>query len=134
MPAIADTGVIVALLARNDPFHSWAVDAFRSNSPFITCEAVIVEAASFFPEPRPVLKLIERGDLVLQFHLSDNLTEVMPLVAKYADRPMDLADACIVRMSELERDTKVWTVDRSDFSVYRRNGNELIPCAFPPGR
>jgi hypothetical protein len=47
---------------------------------------------------------------------------------------MDLADACIVRMSELERDCRVITVDRRDFSVYRRNGRDLIPLVAPPAR
>jgi hypothetical protein len=57
----------------------------------------------------------------------------MALAAKYADSPMDLADACIVRMSELHRHCKVWTVDRADFLAYRRHGRQPVPCEFPPG-
>jgi hypothetical protein len=53
------------------------------------------------------------------------------LATKYADRPMDLADACIVRMTELTSKCRVWTVDRSDFSTYRRHGKKVIPCEFP---
>jgi hypothetical protein len=53
---------------------------------------------------------------------------------KYSDREMDLADACIVRMTELMRDCQVVTLDRSDFNVYRRNGRELIPVVAPPKR
>jgi uncharacterized protein len=45
---------------------------------------------------------------------------------------MDLADACIVRMTELMPDSRVITVDRSDFSVYRRHGRDLIPLIVPP--
>ncbi len=131
---IADTGLIVAFLNRRDPFHLWALDAFTRLAPFYICEAVLVESASFFPTPSPVLTLVERGDLVLDpdFLLSQEMHAVRALTEKYADCPMDLADACIVRMAEITRDCKVWTVDRADFLAYRRNVRESIPCEFPP--
>lgn len=135
MKRIADTGLIVALLTRNDPFHAWAVREFRTHAPFHVCDAVLVEAASFFPDPVNVLRLVQRGDLILEpgFSLGQELGAVLTLAAKYADRPMDLADACIVRMTELTQRCKVWTVDRSDFAAYRRHGRQLVPCEFPPG-
>jgi uncharacterized protein len=55
------------------------------------------------------------------------------LLGKYQDHGMDLADACLVRMTELESDAVVFTIDRGDFTVYRRNGKESVPCVFPPG-
>jgi uncharacterized protein len=57
---------------------------------------------------------------------------MLALLKKYSDRHMDLADACIVRMTELVRDCQVVTLDRSDFSVYRRNGREMISLIAPP--
>lgn len=132
MKPIADTGLIVALLAADDPHHGWAIDAFRRHSPFHTCDAVLAEACSFFPDPTPVLKLVARGDLILEFDLRRELPKVLGLVTKYADQPMDLADACVVRMSELLPASRVWTIDRNDFSVYRRQGRQAIPCEFPP--
>jgi predicted nucleic acid-binding protein len=120
------------LLAADDPYHAWAVAAFRERSPFLTCDAVVTEACSFFPDPRPVLTLISRGDLILDFDLAQEMTRVLALIAKYADRPMDLADACVVRMTELNERCKVWTVDRSDFQSYRRHGRQPVPCDFPP--
>lgn len=57
---------------------------------------------------------------------------MLALLRKYADRGTDLADARIVRMTELMRDSWVITVDRADFSVYRRNGRDLIPLITPP--
>jgi predicted nucleic acid-binding protein len=129
---IADTGLIVALLAADDPAHAWAADAFRRHSPFYTCDAVLAEACSFFPTPEPVLTLVARGDLILDFDLAAELPRILALVAKYADQPMDLADACVVRMSELAADSRVWTVDRTDFTAYRRNGRQSVPCDFPP--
>lgn len=134
MKHFADTGLIVGLLTRNDPYHAWAAQEFRGHAPFHVCEAVLVEAASFFPDPTLVLRLVERGDLILDdtFSLEAELASVLALTAKYADRPMDLADACLVRMMELTDRCKLWTVDRADFSAYRRHGKKLIPCVFPP--
>jgi len=130
---IADTGLVVALLAGDDPAHHWALEAFRHHVPFHTCELVVGEAASFFATPGPVLQLLVRGDLVLDpdFCLAQELDRILALTAKYADRPMDLADACLVRMSELAARCRIWTVDRSDFSTYRRHGRQPIPCEFP---
>jgi predicted nucleic acid-binding protein len=132
--AVADTGLIVAFITRNDRFHRWAVKAFRDHAPFYTCDAVVAEACSFFPHPGIVLPLIARGDLILDssFVLSHEMPRVLDLVMKYADRPMDLADACLVRMTELHARSKVWTVDREDFITYRRHGRQPVPCEFPP--
>ena len=134
MKEIADTGLIVALLFRNDPFHRWALEAFRKCAPFLTCEAVLAEAASFCPDPVAVLKLVTRGDLIMDpdFSLANEASHLAALASKYADRPMDLADACLVRMSELHSKCRIWTVDRNDFSTYRRMGRRTIPCEFPP--
>ncbi|MBP7950707.1 MAG: hypothetical protein KA004_13735 [Verrucomicrobiales bacterium] len=134
MKEIADTGLLVALLTRNDPFHAWALDAFRAWSPFVACDAMLAEAGSFFPDPTGLLKLVSRGDVVVdpEFSLSREWPGVLALATKYADRPMDLADACVVRMTELHPRSRVWTVDRGDFVIYRRNGHHPIPCEFPP--
>ena len=134
MKEIADTGLLVALMTRNDSFHTWALEAFRRHSPFFTCDAVLAEAGSFFPDPVGLLRLVSRGDLVIDpdFTLAGEWPAVLELSRKYADRPMDLADACLVRMAGLCPRCRVWTVDRADFSVYPRNGRLTIPCEFPP--
>ena len=75
--------------------------------------------------------MLRVGDPELAFELKKNLGEVRAPVRKYRDRPMDLADACVVRMSEIFRDSVVYTADRSDFSINRRFSNKLIPCEFP---
>jgi uncharacterized protein len=130
---IADTGLLVAFFNRNDPFHSWAAAAFRAHAPFFTCDAVLAEAGSFFPDPTGLLRLVARGDLVLDpdFVLEKELPAVTALASKYSDRPMDLADACLVRMAELSPRSRIWTIDRNDFSTYRRHGRMAIPCEFP---
>ena len=133
MKEIADTGLIVAFFNRQDPFHSWAAAAFRAHSPFFTCDAVLAEAGSFFPDPIGLLRLISRGDLVLDpgFVLAKELPAVLSLASKYSDQPMELADACLVRMAELAARSRIWTIDRRDFSTYRRHGRQTIPCEFP---
>lgn len=80
-----------------------------------------------------LLRLVSRGDLVIDpdFILSHEMPRLLELATKYSDRPMDLADACIVRMAELTPRCRVWTVDRSDFSTYRMKGRHAIPCEFP---
>lgn len=88
----------------------------------------------FFTDPVGLLRLVSRGDLIIdpEFVLARELSGVVALATKYADRPMDLADACLVRMTELSSRSRVWTVDRDDFTVYRRNGRQPIACEFPP--
>jgi predicted nucleic acid-binding protein len=126
--------LIVALLFRNDPFHNWALEAFGNHAPFITCDAVLAEAASFCPDPVAVLKLVTRGDLIPDpdFTVASEASHLAALASKYAERPMDFAGACLVRMSELHSKCRIWTVDRNDFSTYRRMGRRTIPCEFPP--
>lgn len=134
MKEIADTGLIVAFLTRDDWFHPWAAESFPRHAPFYVCGAVLSEATSFFSSPLPVLELVTCGDLIVDpdFVLAAEMPRVLALASKYKDRPMDLADACLVRMTELTRSCKVWTVDRGDFAAYRRNGREPIACEFPP--
>ena len=75
--------------------------------------------------------MLHLGDLEIQFSLDEHATEVLALVRKYRDQSMNLADACVVRMSELLQDSIVYTVDKTDFSVYRRHARHRIPCVFP---
>jgi len=50
---------------------------------------------------------------------------------KYGDQEMQLADACLVRMSELHRDSRVFTLDKQGFRVYRRFERQVIPLVAP---
>ena len=134
MQKIADTGLLKAMLDRSDEHHAWAAHQFRNHAPFETCEAVLDELGYITGDPRLGMKLVARGDIELSFSLAEHVGEVLSLLEKYADQPMDLADACIVRMSELADNCKVWTVDREDFHIYRRHGRQSIPCEFPKNK
>jgi predicted nucleic acid-binding protein len=131
---IADTGLLVAAADSHDEHHRWAAAALRANAPFHTCDAVILETAWVLGTPLGVLGLVARGDLIVDpdFALAREVPRLLELCRKYEDRSMDLADACLVRMTELTSRCKVWTVDRDDFSAYRRHGRQPIPCEFPP--
>jgi hypothetical protein len=133
---LADTGLLVAAADPHDRHHPWAAAALRKHAPFHTCEAVILETAWMLGSPSGVLVLLARGDLVIDpdFVFSAEVPRLLELCRKYSDRPMDLADACLVRMTELTVRCKIWTIDRADFSAYRRHGRQLIPCEFPPQR
>ena len=137
MMTICDTGPLVAYLNRNDPHHRWAVALMKQvRPPMLTCEPVLTEVAYFLREDRvdvdPLFQLLERGALRLEFDMSAHWPRVRTLMARY-DR-MDLADASIVVMTELHTRCQVLTVDRKDFSVYRRNERQVIDFVAPPKR
>ena len=132
MKRIADTGLLLAALDRNDPYHDWGAKEFQDYAPFVTCDAVLVELSYHLNDAVPGIKLIEQGDLILDFNLAAEAASVLNLLHKYRDRKMELADACLVRMAELNSQCKIWTVDREDFSIYRRHGRHPVPCSFPP--
>jgi predicted nucleic acid-binding protein len=81
--------------------------------------------------PEPLLEMLQIGDLELAFALEENADELLSLAKKYRDQRIDLADACVIRMTKLFDDSVVYTVDKKDFSDYRRKGKRPIRCVFP---
>ena len=79
-----------------------------------------------------VLALVREGLVTLAFDCNDHLSQLEALALRYADRHPDLADLCLIRLSELFPAHSVITVDRQDFRVYRRNKRETIPLICPP--
>ncbi len=135
MKGIADTGLIVAFKNRTDRFHGWAVDLARTlDEPLLTCESVLSEAAFHLGSAEEALELVAAGMLEVNFDCAQNIDQLRDLAARYADRKPDLADLCLIRMSELYPRHSVITVDEADFRVYRRNKREVIPLICPPGR
>jgi predicted nucleic acid-binding protein len=131
---LLDTGPLVSALAAKEPrFGAWAKDVLRNlPHPLYTCEPVLTEAAHFLGDPRPILAAVADGLLICPWNVCEHHARVAELVRKYADQPMDLADACLVAMSEDWWDSRVVTVDVSDFRVYRRRGRHPIPLLTPP--
>ena len=132
MKKIADSGLIIAALNPRDQAYDWARSVLeRESPPWLVCEAVLAEISASVGTPVPVLEMLKAGDLELAFDLNAEKAAVLALAKKYKDQGMDLADACVVRMSELIKGSIVYTVDRTDFSIYRMHGNRPIRCVFP---
>jgi predicted nucleic acid-binding protein len=133
MKAIADTGFLVAFANRNDRHHDWARHvAAEVTAPALTCEAVLAETAFHLENASLTLALITDGLVTIEFDVRSHLPQIAALAKRYADRNPDLADLCLIRMSELHPRHSVLTVDRTDFRIYRRNKRETIPLVCPP--
>lgn len=133
MKGIADTGFLVAFARERDMHHRWALGvAAGVTEPLLTCEPVLAETAFHLRSVRVVLNFIDTGLIALAFDCNDHLSQLAALAARYEDRAPDLADLCLIRMSELFPKHSLITVDREDFRVYRRNKREAIPLICPP--
>jgi len=132
MTGIADTGFIVAFLNRRDSHHAWAVELARQvDEPLLTCEAVLAEAVFHTQSATFVLGLVHTQMLRVDFELSSSQARLENLTRRYADHSPDLADLCLICLSERHPRLPVLTVDR-DFRVYRRHQREVIPVLMPP--
>jgi predicted nucleic acid-binding protein len=132
---LCDTGPLIAFFNRADQYHAWAREQFdQITQPLLTCEAVISEALFLLQEDGlpsgPVFEALHRGKLLVEFSAREHWSDLHHLTRKYANLPMSLADACLVRMAELNPDSRVFTADRH-FRIYRRNGRQLIPLLAP---
>lgn len=131
---LLDAGPWLAYLRRADKHHVWARDQFSVRDEFVSCEAVLAEVCArlqyYGNDPLAALEFVKAGVVKLDFDLQTNLVFVQTLMRKYRDQPMDLTDACLVRMTEMEKRSLVVTTDE-DFKVYRRNGREVIPHVLP---
>lgn len=133
MKAIADTGFIVAFGNRDDRHHRWALDLAKTiTEPLLTCEAVLAEAAFHLGSSAYVLTLVQDELLRVAFDCTRNLEPLSALARRYGDRQPDLADLCLIRMSELYPHHVVITIDEKDFRIFRRNKRETIPILSPP--
>ena len=133
MKAVADTGFLVAFANRHDAHHHWALQlAEQVSAPLLTCEAVLAETAFHLDNAALVLAMVREGLVSLAFDCRDHWPQLEALAKRYADRRPDLADLCLIRMSELYPHHSVITTGREDFRVYRRHKREAIPIVCPP--
>ena len=133
MKAIVDTGFLVAFANRKDQHHNWAREvAERITEPLLTCDAVLAETAFHLESSALALAFVTEGLVRPAFVVGDHLTRLTELAARYADRKPDLADLCLIRLSELNPRYPVVTTDLNDFRVYRRGRREAIPLIHPP--
>jgi predicted nucleic acid-binding protein len=133
-PVLLDTGVIVALLDRSERHHAICVEVVIAvDSPLVTCEAVIAEACYLLRGVRgaahAVMENVESGIFQIPLRLDATARAVRSLMKRYANVPMDLADACLVHLADALGTGRILTLDR-DFRVYRwrrRRSFEVLP-------
>jgi len=135
MTVVVDTGVLVALIDPDTREHGWArEEAARLPVPFLTSEAVLTEAAFLLARDRfdadELFAMAESGLILVSLDFNAERKHLRALMQTYRNVPMSLADATLVRLSELHRDSQVFTLD-ADFHIYRRHGNKAIPVLLP---
>jgi uncharacterized protein len=129
---IADTGFLVALANRTDYHHEWALGLLdRLTEPLLTCDSVLSETAFQIGSSLLALQFVSEGLVRPAFVIEEHLDRLAELAARYADRKPDLADLCLIRMSEIHPRHAVITTDVADFRVYRRGRREAIPLIHP---
>lgn len=136
--ALLDTGPLVAFLNRRDRFHAWAVAQLGEiEPPLLTCEPVLSEACFLLRHdpagPAAVLDLVHDDLLRVGLHVPDEIVALRRLVRRYAELPISLADACLIRLAELNAGSVLLTLD-SDFKIYRMHGRQVVPTRMPTGR
>ncbi len=132
---LCDTGPLVAFFNRADQHHAWAKEQFAHIfQPLKTCEAVISETIFVLQSdglsPDPLFETLARGKLLNSFAAADYWPDLRRFIKKYENLPMSLADASLVKMSELSSNCKILTTDRH-FRIYRRNERLVIPLIAP---
>ena len=122
----------MAIANRRDQYHDWAVNLLAElQTPLLTSEAVLSETAFHLQSSRTALLMVESGLVRIAFNPEREWPELLRLAEQFDDQRPDLADLCVIRLSEIYPIHKVLTVDGSDFRVYRRNSREPIPVVCP---
>lgn len=134
---LLDTGPLVAYLRDRDAYHDWAVETFQDlAAPAITCEPVLTETCFLCARdglpPHRVIEYVSRNRIVIGLQLEPELPALRALLERYANVPMSLADACLVRLAEMTG-LPICTLD-SDFAIYRANGRRALQLIAPTPR
>jgi predicted nucleic acid-binding protein len=133
-PILLDTGPLVSFLAAGR-HHTWTVEQWkRLSPPLLTCEPVLTEASFLLTREGcgadAIFELLDRRVIRIAFSVQEEQGDLRALMLRYRNRPMSLADACLVRLSEIHKSAEIFTLD-SDFRIYRRHGNKVIPLLMP---
>jgi predicted nucleic acid-binding protein len=134
---LADTGALLAFLDRKDRWHRvCAATLTQLHLPLVTSEAVLTElfhlVGTDFHQQQIAWKFVHSGTLTLSSIADNDLPEIRSLMERYADRPMDFADATLVHLAHRERISTVFTIDFADFQTYRIAGRQrfrIVPDA-----
>jgi predicted nucleic acid-binding protein len=135
MPAIVDTGPLVAFFDRAERHHGWVAERIKElEAPLLVCEPVLAEAmyllGRYSKAQDALCGLLQNGALNIAFRIEEHVGVLRKLLQKYRDTPMSLADACIVRMAEIHELHTVLTLD-ADFLIYRKHGRFPLALIHP---
>ena len=135
--ALLDTGPLVAFLYARERDHDWAVEQFTVlEPPFTTCEPALAEACFLVARngqsPLRVLDLLTRGVVCIGLEIQQERQAIRALMDRYANVPMSLADACLVRLAEMTG-LPICTLD-ADFAIYRAHGRRPLRLISPAAR
>jgi hypothetical protein len=135
---LTDAGPLIALIDADEPDHEVCLETLDQVSlPLVTTWPAFTEAMYLLKRvggltgQRALWRLVHSGRLVLADLSWSAVERSAKLMDKYADRPMDLADATLVALAEEQNDRRIFTLD-SDFHVYRMRGRqrfEVIPTS-----
>ena len=133
---LIDSGPLVALVDSDDQYHAECSATLRSlqRQTLGTVWPVLTEAIHFLEDlPKAqdsVWEMVVRGVIEILPLGLDDVPRIRELMRQYADRPMDLADAGLIRVAEREGIRQFFTIDRQDFAVYRLHG-KIRPSVIP---
>jgi uncharacterized protein len=132
---ILDASPLVAYFDAGEAHHAWCIRQFEAlRPPLISCEAAIAEAVYLIEsrggDSARIFGFLQSGVIQIPFQLEKEISAIIALRRRYANVPMSLADACLLRLSETHPNARVFTLDR-DFKIYRRHGRQVIPLIFP---
>jgi predicted nucleic acid-binding protein len=136
MPVVLlDAGPLTALLNPNDQWHAWAREMLRRlPTPLLTSEPVLAKVSYLLRregcDADEMFALAEKGAIQVGLHFEDEQASLRELMARYRSVPMSLADATLVRLTELSDQSRVFTLD-ADFRIYRRHRSRVIPVLMP---
>ncbi len=133
---LLDTGLIVALLDRSERHHKECVAVIAEiEAPLLTCEAVVAEACYLLRGIKnaadAVLKNVETGTILVPYRVAGKTPALRRLLKKYADVPMNFADACLVDLADEYQTGRILTLDR-DFHIYRWGKNHPFDLVVEP--
>lgn len=135
--ALADTGALLAYLDRSDRWHEPCRAAFGGlRLPLVTSTAVLTELFHLVGDSRRETEVawefVGAGFLSVAPLSDRDLPDLLALMRRYHDRPMDFADATLVHIAEREAVSTIFTVDHDDFETYRIRGRKRFRIL--PGR
>jgi predicted nucleic acid-binding protein len=133
--AIVDTGPLVAFFDRAERHHAWASERMEElDAPLLICEPVLAETMHLLARHSRaqgvLFDLLQNGALSVAFRVEEHIGALRKLLQKYRDTPISLADACIVRMSEIHDRHAILTLD-SDFLIYRKHARAPLALIHP---